>query len=169
MDDPPEAHHQHPFMSCACAILVFISFYVLAGAQRPARPSQLAESAPVKAQEEAFRQAQLKYDSVSAKAILADEFVGTGNHGEQVDKEQFLSLIGDKEDPLEVLEYGEMDIRVYGDTAVVWSTIHEKAVYSGKIDEYRGRRTALWIKRDMHWQCITIHTSRFEDNDKQKK
>ena len=59
--------------------------------------------------------------------------------------------------------------RIYGNTAVVWPTIHEKAVYNGKVDEYRGRRTALWVDRDMHWQCVTIHTSPFEENGGQKK
>jgi len=166
---PLETCHKHPFMKCACVILVLISSYVLAGAQHPARTSQLAEIAAVKAQEEALRRAQLKYDSASAMKILADEFVGTWNHGEQANKHQFLSLIGDKEDPLEVLEYGEMDVRIYGNTAVVWSTIHEKAVYNGKVDEYRGRRTALWVDCDMHWQCVTIHTSPFEENGGQKK
>jgi hypothetical protein len=51
------------------------------------------------AREEAFRQAELNYDAASARAILADEFVGTWNHGEQVNKDQFLSLIGDKAGP----------------------------------------------------------------------
>jgi hypothetical protein len=27
--------------------------------------------------------------------------------------------------------------------------------------EYRGRRTVVWVKRDQHWQCVTIHTSAF--------
>ena len=124
-----------------------------------ARPSRSPEIAAVKAREEAFRQAELNYDVASARAILADEFVGTWNHGEQVNKDQFLSLIGDKADPLEVLEYGDMEIRVYGNAAVVWSMIHEKAVYGGKVNEYRGRRTAMWVKRNTHWQCVTIHTS----------
>jgi hypothetical protein len=93
--------------------------------------------------------------------------VGTWNHGEQVNKEQFLALVGDRADPLEVLEYGDMEIRVYGEAAVVWSTIHERALYSGKPDEYRGRRTAMGVKRNTHWQCFTIHTSPFREDGKQ--
>ena len=62
-----------------------------------------------------------------------------------------------------------MEIRVYGNAAVVWSTIHEKAVYTGKVDEYRGRRTAMWVKRNALWQCVTIHTSPLGEDGKDKK
>lgn len=156
-------------MRLAYATLVLFSFFVQAGAQPSSRSSPLEDVALVKANEEAFRQAQLKYDPVSARTILADEFIGTWNHGEQVNKKQFLLLIGDKDDPLEVLDYGEMKIRLYGKSAVVWSTIHEKAVYSGQVDEYRGRRTAVWVKRAGRWQCVTIQTSPFPQNSQQKK
>jgi Domain of unknown function (DUF4440) len=156
-------------MCRASTILVLFTFSVLAGAQPSSRSSLAEKIILVKNQEEALRQAQLKYDAVSAKAILAEEFVGSWNHGEQVNKEQFLLLIGDKSDPLEALDYGEMKIRVYGETAVVWSTIHERGVYAGKVDEYRGRRTAVWVKRDGHWQCVTIHTSPFAENGHQNE
>lgn len=159
----------HPFMRHPWAVLVLLSFSILVEAQPASRSSQSVEIASVKAREEAFRQAQLNYDTASARAILADEFVGTWNHGEQVNKVQFLSLVGDKDDPLEVLEYGDMEVRVYADAAVVWSTIHERALYGGKVDEYRGRRTAMWVKRDKRWQCVTIHTSPFEKDGKEKK
>jgi hypothetical protein len=162
MDNEAKTKPAHHSMRCACALLVLFSFSVVTVAQSNSRVSPSKEVAGVKAAEEALRQSQLKYDTAVAKAILADEFVGTGNHGERVDKRQFLSLIGDRADPLEVLEYAEMEVRVYGETAVVWSTIHEKAVYGGKLDEYRGRRTAIWMKRNMHWECVAIHTSAFD-------
>lgn len=153
----------------------YSKFLFCSSSLRGQRPSPLHEHqavggvAQVKAQEEALRQAQLKYDLGTAKSILADEFVGTWDHGEQVDKDHFLALIGDKDDPLELLDYGEMKIRVYGETAVVWSTIHERAVYGGRIDESRGRRTAVWVKRDGNWQCLTIHTSPFAEKAHQQE
>lgn len=158
--------HANAFMRCVCTFLVLLSLSALAEAQAPKHPSR-SQAIEVEAAEEEFRQAQLRYDTAFADKILADEFIGTWNHGEQVDKKQFLSLIGDRNDPLEVLEYGEIKIQIYGATAVVWSTIHEKAKYDGKVDEYRGRRTAIWVKSNMHWRCLTIHTSAFEQNNLQ--
>jgi Domain of unknown function (DUF4440) len=162
MEDDAKANPAHHFTRWACVILILCSFSAVTVAQSTSRVSQPEAIAGVKAAEEALRQSQLKYDTAVAKAILADEFIGTWNHGERVDKRQFLSLIADQADPLEVLEYTEMEVRVYGEAAVVWSLIHEKAIYGGKLDEYRGRRTAVWVKRNMRWQCVTIQTSAFD-------
>jgi hypothetical protein len=154
--------HSNSFGLFLCVSAVFLACSVTTQSQLPPLSASSAATGEVQVAEEAFRQAQLKYDTSSAASLLADEFVGTWNHAEQADKKQFLSLIGDQADPLEILEYGEMNIRLYGDTAVVWSSIQEKAVYDGKVDEYRGRRTAIWVKRNMRWQCVTIHTSAFK-------
>jgi hypothetical protein len=131
-------------------------------AQSVASLSQPKEIFEMKAAEEKLRGSQLKYDIAAAQAMLADEFVGTWNHGECVDKPQFVARIGDRSDPLEFLEYAETEVRIYGETAVVWFLIHEKGIYGGKSEEYQGRRTAVWVKRDTRWQCITIHTSAFD-------
>jgi ketosteroid isomerase-like protein len=146
------------------AVVSFLAATVLFGSVvRPQAP-QPDPAAEVRRAEEAFRKSQLNYDTAAAKEILADEFIGTWNHAERVDKQQFLTLIADRADPLEALDYADMQVRVYGDTAVVWSTIHERAVYGGKIDEYQGRRTAVWVKRQTRWRCVTIHTSALEKN-----
>jgi hypothetical protein len=109
--------NHHSFMRHA--VLVMLSFSMSVGAQPSSRPSRSPEIAAVKAQEEAFRQAELNYDVASARAILADEFVGTWNHGEQVNKDQFLTLIGDKADRSKCLN---MVIWKFGSMAILlWS------------------------------------------------
>jgi ketosteroid isomerase-like protein len=119
----------------------------------------------VRAQEEAFRQAELHYDTAVAGTILADDFVlVAASDGKPHSKTEFLPLIGDRSDPLEVLEYGPMDIRVYGDTAIVFSTAHEKFVLHGKPMEVRGPRTAFWVKERGRWMLVAIHASRFPEN-----
>jgi ketosteroid isomerase-like protein len=116
----------------------------------------------VKLREEALRQAELRYDVDAADALLSKDFVLTAaSDGSLRNKSEFLPMIGDKSNPLEVLEYGGMQIRVYGDTAVVLSTIHEKADYGGKPVEFRGRRTAVWVQQNKRWVCVTIHASSF--------
>jgi ketosteroid isomerase-like protein len=116
----------------------------------------------VKAQEEALRQAELRYDVHAADALLSPDFFLTeASDGTLRDKSEFLPMIGDKNDALEILEYGDMKISVYGETAVVLSTIHEKAYYGGKPVEFRGRRTAVWVRKNQRWVCVTIHASSF--------
>jgi hypothetical protein len=118
----------------------------------------LDDVAKVKSCEEAFRQAELRYDVTTAGKLLANDFTLTGMYG-LFTKKQFLSLIGDRSNPLDLLEYTGMDVRVYGDAAVVLSAIHEKARFAGKPYDLRGRRTAMWVRRNGSWTCVTIHVS----------
>jgi ketosteroid isomerase-like protein len=143
-------------------VFVAVSFHAY-GQSPPLRSSNPVDAATeVKQQEEALRQAELKYDVQAADALLSKDFVLTAaSDGTLRSKSEFLPMIGDKSDPLEVLEYGAMQIHVYGDTAVVLSTLHEKAYYGGKPVEFRGRRTAVWVRQNQRWVCVTIHASSF--------
>jgi ketosteroid isomerase-like protein len=147
-------------MRCGFLIVIFITVSPNAFSQpSPVHSSNSVDAATeVKQQEEALRQAELRYDVHAADALLSKDFV-LAEDGTLLSKSQFLPMIGDKNSPLEVLEYGTMQIRVYGDTAVVQSTVHEKAYYSGKPVEFRGRRTAVWVQQNQRWVCVTIHAS----------
>jgi ketosteroid isomerase-like protein len=145
-------------------ITIIITISLSAYPQSPAlRSSNSVDAATeVRQQEEALRQAELKYDIHAADALLSPDFVLTAaSDGTLRTKAEFLPMIGDRSDPLEALEYGAMQIHVYGDTAVVLSTIHEKAYYGGKPVEFRGRRTAVWVRQNQRWVCVTIHASSF--------
>jgi Domain of unknown function (DUF4440) len=145
-------------------IVIFIAVSLNSFPQAPPpHPSNAGDAATeVKHQEEALRQAELRYNVHAADALLSKDFILTAaSDGTLRTKGEFLPMIGDKSDPLEVLEYGAMQIRVYGDTAVVLSTIHEKAYYRGKPVEFRGRRTAVWVQQNQRWVCVTIHASSF--------
>jgi hypothetical protein len=66
-------------------------------------------AAEVKRQEKALRQAELTYDVHAADALLSKDFVLTAaSDGTLRSKSEFLPMIGDKSDPLKVLEYGDM-------------------------------------------------------------
>ena len=72
-------------------------------------------------------------------------------------KERFLKLVGDKNNPLELFEYSEMEIHTYGTTAVVFSRLHEKGFMDGKPYELNGRPTWTWVKRERAWVCVAAH------------
>jgi ketosteroid isomerase-like protein len=118
--------------------------------------SQSDAMSKIKAREEGFRQAELRYDTVTAGAILSDDFVlVSASDGKPHDKKWFLPLIGDRSEPMEALDYGDIDVRVYGNSAVMISTIHEKFLLHGKPFEYRGPRTAVWV-RSHGWVRVVV-------------
>ena len=111
----------------------------------------------VQRQMQALRTAELNYDAKSAAKLLADGFLLTSTDGNLYTKEEFLQLIGDKSNPLELCEYGEMEVRTYDTTAVVFAQVHEKGFLGGKPYELNGRPTFTWVKQEGDWVCVAAH------------
>ncbi|NYF89673.1 nuclear transport factor 2 family protein [Tunturiibacter empetritectus] len=117
---------------------VLLSLLLVSSVPAIAQPGVVSE---IKGREEEFRQAELHYDMVAAAQILADDFVLiSASDGKPHDKNWFLPIIGDSSDPMEALDYGDMDVRIYRTSAVVVSTVHEKFLFHGKPVEYSGPR-----------------------------
>ena len=111
----------------------------------------------VKRQMLALRNAELQYDTDAAAKLLHDDFALSAADGTLYSKQRFLTLVGDKSNPLEVFEYSEMEIHVYGTTAVVFSRLHEKGFMNGKPYESNGRPMWTWIKESSGWVCVAAH------------
>ena len=100
-------------MRCEFLIIIFITVSLNGFPQSlPLHSSNSADVATeVRRQEETLRQAELRYDVRAADALLSKDFVLTAaSDGTLRSKSEFLPMIGDKSDPLEVLEYGAMQL-----------------------------------------------------------
>jgi hypothetical protein len=131
----------------------------LSGAQTlPVKqPTTSADITAVKQQMQALRTAELRYDADSASNLLAHGFLLTSADGNLYTREQFLKLVRDRSNPLELFEYGEMEVRVYDTTAVVFARVHEKGLLDGKPYELNGRPTFTWVKQKGAWVCVAVH------------
>ncbi|MBZ5653518.1 MAG: nuclear transport factor 2 family protein [Acidobacteriia bacterium] len=131
----------------------------LAGGQTPAaqQPTTSPNIAAVKQQMQALRTAELRYDAEAAAKLFADGFLLTSTDGNLYTREQFLKLVGDKSNPLELFEFGEMEVRVYDKTAMVFVRVHEKGFLDGKPYELNGRPTFTWVKQKGVWICVAVH------------
>lgn len=137
-------------------VLMVVSFTT---AQSPStNPLALSSDiAAVRQQMLALRSAELRYDATAAAKLLADGFLLSAADGTLYTKELFLKLVGDKNNPLELFEYSEMEVHIYGTTAVVFSRLHEKGFMDGKPYELNGRPTWTWVKRERAWVCVAAH------------
>lgn len=131
----------------------------LATVQSPSTtpPALSSDSAAVRQQMLALRNAELQYNTTTAAKLLADGFLLSAADGILYTKERFLKLVGDKNNPLELFEYSEMEIHIYGTTAVVFSRLHEKGFMDGKPYELNGRPSWTWVKRERAWVCVAAH------------
>ena len=138
------------------SVLLLLGSAAIAQTSSTNLPKQVAEAA-VREQMMALRSAELNYDAGSAAKLFKDGFFLTMTEGNLISKDQFLKVIADKTNPLQVFEYSEMKIDVYGTTAVVFSKLHEKGFLNGKPFELNGRPTWTWIKQKDRWVCVAAH------------
>lgn len=92
--------------------------------------------------------ASVKGDAADIGAILADDYTDVVLTGTVANKAQSLADV--KTDKATVCEIDMMQVRVYGDAAVVVGRVTEKsATFNGQY-----RYTDTYIRRDGRWICV---------------
>ena len=91
--------------------------------------------------------------------LLADKFVNTGSDGKVSSKVE--SLATAKATKYDSVEYGDMKVTVFGDTAIATGTFKAKGTdSSGKPLDAHERFTDTWVKMpNGKWQCVASHGS----------
>ena len=100
------------------------------------------------------RDAVLKSDKAALDHLMTDDFKVVVMTGALYDKAAELALYrGDRK--TEAWSADEMDIRVYGNTAVVIGRATVKDVLRGQRRDFRFRFTHVWVKRNGRWQIAS--------------
>jgi ketosteroid isomerase-like protein len=91
--------------------------------------------------------------------LFADKFISTGNDGKVMNKAD--SIADAKATKLTFAEYEDMQVTVFGDTAIATGGAREKGTDSaGKPLDIHDRFTDTWVKMpDGKWQCVATHVS----------
>ena len=93
-------------------VAILVGLTLAGGQTSPAQqPTTSPDIAAVKQQMQALRAAELRYDAEAAAKLFADGFLLTSTDGNLYTREEFLKLVGDKSNPLELFEFGEMEVR----------------------------------------------------------
>ena len=97
----------------------------------------------------------MRHDAEPLKRILADEFITVGSNGKSHGKTEDIEEIKSDGATYEYSTPYDLDIRVYGDTAVVIGRTKERGHYdSGRQFTNEYRWTDIFVKRQGRWQCI---------------
>ena len=94
--------------------------------------------------------------------LLADEFLGTYDDGSRGDKAREMDLVANFNQAVISAVQDDFRVAIYGDTAVVWFTLHLVGLRQGQEAELTLRYTDVWIRRDGHWQCVSAHSTRVQ-------
>ena len=118
--------------------------------------SASAEQQVLRAQEEA-RQALLNGDVAMLDKLWVDDFVSTTASGQLRTKSQFLDALRSGQTNYVSLEYDELNVRVYGKTAVMTGRARGEGVRNGvrlPASAHGTRFTEVFVKRHGEWKLV---------------
>lgn len=132
---------------------------------QPAAPAPAAAVvARIRSLEESRFAAMLSRDVAALRRILADDLTYTHSSGQLESKEQFLdSIASGAFQYLAILPEGALDVRVYGDTAVVTGKGTFRVKAGGEERSLKLRFTDVYISRDGVWQMVAWQSTRLPD------
>jgi ketosteroid isomerase-like protein len=145
----------------AVAIAIMIAALCLGSltAQDAPKGAQKGDEGQILALENAWNQAELQHDPAALELILTDDFVITEPDGSMQTKREHMRATKDTSYHYEALVSEDFRIKLYGTTALVTGTYHERGSSKGGHFDRRGRFTDTWIKLNGTWRCVASHDS----------
>ena len=143
--------------SLICAILLTLVFSALVVGQETTK-SKGAQAGGVEQQlkqmEDDWQKATRTKDAAALKRMIAEDWVATDDKGKALNREQYISQTTANPDVIQSNENFDMQVRVYGNTAVVTGGLTERGTRNGTayLDTYRW--TDVFVKRGGHWQAV---------------
>jgi ketosteroid isomerase-like protein len=110
-------------------------------------------------------QAMVTNDADAIGAFMADDWIIIGSDGNICDKATFLGLVKSGALTHDVMESHDMNVRVYGDTAVVVGRGVSGGKYQGQPFREVERVTCVFVRQQGQWRCVLTHLSRIAQPD----
>jgi ketosteroid isomerase-like protein len=104
--------------------------------------------------------ALMKNDQAAIDRIESADWMLTDPEGMLVSKAQAEANLKSGTVKFESFKLDELNVRVYGNTAVVHGLQTRKSSYKGKDTSGRYRSTDVFVKRNGRWQAVAAHVSR---------
>ncbi len=105
-------------------------------------------------------QASLRRDTATLERILGDDFSAVGTSGAVRNKAQWLADNKSGAMKVESQSFADVNVRAYGDAAVITGVATQKGQDKGKDISGQVRFTRVYVKRNGQWQIVAAHNSR---------
>jgi ketosteroid isomerase-like protein len=104
-----------------------------------------------------FDHAELTADAETLRELIADDFLSIGPKGYVMDKKQWI----DRHSTFTYheLDTSEMDVRTYGDTAIIRDVQRNQATWEGHDVAVNTRVSQVWVRQDGQWRLAGIQFS----------
>ena len=104
-------------------------------------------------------QAQIHADAAALERIYAGDFIGVGPSGAVRTKPQVISDFTSGELKFQSITTDEVQVRVYGNTAVETGLSTMNGQDKGKAVPRNNRFTRVWVKQQGRWRLVLNHYS----------
>ena len=111
--------------------------------------------------EKEFAQAIVKNDAEAIGQFLADDWVIIDADGGIINKARFLGVVESGALTHEMMESDDVEVRIYGDSAVVSGLTRTKGKFMGQDFSTQERATDVFVMQNGRWQCVFSQLTRF--------
>jgi ketosteroid isomerase-like protein len=151
-------------MKRASLIVVLIAIALgVWGWKSPVNTAPLDESITVAAiidqLEHGWAMAIVNKDAAALDRLLAKDFNGTSADGEPYSREMAIEDIKNGAFAVDSMEFDDVTVRVYGNTAIAFISEDLVGRYYGEDRSGHFHFTDVWVKRDGRWQVVASHGS----------
>jgi ketosteroid isomerase-like protein len=109
--------------------------------------------------EKESKDASLRRDAGFAEHTLAEDYVGIGPLGDVVSKQDTITARRAAQLHYDSIDYSEMVVRVYGNTAVVTARADVKGKDLGEDFSGPYRFTRVWVRHNGLWQTVSYQAT----------
>ena len=108
----------------------------------------------------AWDQAMIQNDADTIGQFMHDDWVIIGSDGGLSDKSSFLAQIRQGRLSHHTMTSDDLEIRAYGEVAVVVSTGVSGGRFDGHQFREHERQSCVFVKESGQWRCVITHLSR---------
>ena len=112
--------------------------------------------------EKDFAKAVVSNDADVIGKFLANDWVIIDPDGSVIDKQRFLGVIKSGMLSHESMQSDDLQVRDYGNCAVVTALTKTKAKFGRQEFTTEERATDVFVKRDGRWQCVFSQLTKFK-------
>ena len=110
--------------------------------------------------EQDWNAAFYRKDLPAIENILADEFIATYEDGSRGDKAKELALAAEFNQQIDSSTLDEFTVKIYGDTAVVWFSLHLTGPSQGRQLTVTYQYVDVFVLRAGRWQCVETQSTK---------
>ena len=146
--------------------LLFTTLILMAAGSSPGQtnpPATLPGGAQeIAALEQTWADAVKRRDAEAIDRIQSPDYVFTGPGGRVWNKTEALATIKAGDLEIDSFELSDLNVRVYGDAAVVTFRVAWQGRFRGQDISGPQRMTDVFVKRDGRWQCVASQATRIQ-------